>query len=638
MLSVPLNVSDNVPKTGQRLRVFIGTPCYGGMCHSEYANSLLKTRNYLEAKGVSMELCFLINESLIPRGRNTCVAQFLSDPLATHLLFIDSDIVWKPEHIERMLKHNVGVVGGLYPKKNYQWNKLKNLKLDDMNESQIKANLLDYVVNYGNSKRVHNGLIEVSYIGTGFMMIRRDTLLKMIEQYPEYHYNDDVGMLRPDQNKWLYSLFSCPVVNERLLSEDYNFCRLWINMGGKVYADLAIDLSHIGTHKFEGNVLKTLMIKNPTNYKPLIPHQIYEATKGNLVFPDDIEHTITENNLRLHLGNFFANKIPNYPVGRYQGKGIVICAGGKKYLESAFCIVKTIREINKCNLPIEWFYAGEIEISEKQKEFIQSSFSDVKCIDATKVPTFEGHTPPLKLRGYQIKPFSLIACSFEEVILVDADNFPLQDLSKLFEDQTYLNNHALFWGDLWNDWIDHSIYGLLGIDYSAFKEVKDTESGQLIVNKKECWKGLNLAWYFNNHAYFFYKFMVGDKDLYRLAWLKCGYPFKQNFYLPQMVGNIVDQDFHGTSMLHYDMYGHPLFIHCTLDKDIHNLRWKRLMINKKNEWQFVDGTYIKPAESVKRYCNIVKPPETLLRIQKLIQNTNWGGEEPSNVSMEITRN
>ena len=41
---------------------------------------------------------------------------------------------------------------------------------------------------------------------------------------------------------------------KRYLSEDYAFCRLWQNMGGKIYADVLSGMSHYGNYSFRGNV------------------------------------------------------------------------------------------------------------------------------------------------------------------------------------------------------------------------------------------------------------------------------------------------------------------------------------------------------------------------------------------------
>ena len=102
-----------------RAKVLIGTPCYGGMCFVGYVPSVLTSREYLKTKDIQIETCFLTNESLIPRGRNTIVAKFMPDPTFTHLLFIDGDITFNHLAIERSISHDKDIVGALYPKKGY---------------------------------------------------------------------------------------------------------------------------------------------------------------------------------------------------------------------------------------------------------------------------------------------------------------------------------------------------------------------------------------------------------------------------------------------------------------------------------------------------------------------------------------
>ncbi len=82
------------PTTPLKAKVLVGTPCYGGMCFVGYVASLIQAKEYLKTKDIQLETCFLTNESLIPRGRNTIVAKFMTDPTFTHLLFVDGDITF----------------------------------------------------------------------------------------------------------------------------------------------------------------------------------------------------------------------------------------------------------------------------------------------------------------------------------------------------------------------------------------------------------------------------------------------------------------------------------------------------------------------------------------------------------------
>ncbi len=54
--------------------------------------------------------------------------------------------------------------------------------------------------------------------------------------------------------------FPCKVVEESYLTEDYAFCQLWRETGGKVWADLSICLNHEGWHSYPGNPLATFSV------------------------------------------------------------------------------------------------------------------------------------------------------------------------------------------------------------------------------------------------------------------------------------------------------------------------------------------------------------------------------------------
>ena len=42
-----------------------------------------------------------------------------------------------------------------------------------------------------------------------------------------------------------------------LLSEDYHFCELWREHGGKVYANPFVKLEHVGTYTYTGDIIKS---------------------------------------------------------------------------------------------------------------------------------------------------------------------------------------------------------------------------------------------------------------------------------------------------------------------------------------------------------------------------------------------
>jgi hypothetical protein len=241
--------------------VMIGTPCYGGMMHESYLHCFLKTLAEAKEKGYRIHLNSMGNESLITRARNTIVSQFLDRKQLTHLLFIDADIAWQPETITRMLTLDEDVVAGIYPRKTLDWYNIEKYVKDSQNDlKSLEQRMMGYNLNFKNPRHIpmyQGGFVEVLDAATGFMMIKREVILKMIKEYPELKYTTDQNLNgKPYKSDNCYAFFDCMIDpdSNRYLSEDYTFCRRWQKIGGKIYADVASSLTHYGTYHFRGNV------------------------------------------------------------------------------------------------------------------------------------------------------------------------------------------------------------------------------------------------------------------------------------------------------------------------------------------------------------------------------------------------
>src|SRR5271170_1363655 len=122
----------------------IGTPCFGGQVSVNYTASLLKLEKALCAySGVSLKVLFKDGDALITRARASLVAQFLDDPDATHLLFIDADIGFEPEQVLRLLQCGAEMCAAVYPVKRIDWDKVK--KTFDSARPNPAAASLQYV-------------------------------------------------------------------------------------------------------------------------------------------------------------------------------------------------------------------------------------------------------------------------------------------------------------------------------------------------------------------------------------------------------------------------------------------------------------------------------------------------------------
>lgn len=256
--------------------VYILTPCFASLCYVNYVSCLMNTITMFQLYGVELIVEFCRNDSLVSRARNNLVARAMSNPKMTHMIFIDNDITWDPLDILKLVVSDKHIVGGIYPLKNYNWSKLtaspnavgvmiekKNASqfsslIDD--ESMIQYNLLKYNVNYlSTTLNIEKNLTKVKHIATGFMMIQRNVIEKMSAAFPSTKYVDDVNFLKDHENEYAYALFDCGVEEGHYFSEDWLFCHRWTKMGGFVWADISINLTHTGIEDYRGCYLSTII-------------------------------------------------------------------------------------------------------------------------------------------------------------------------------------------------------------------------------------------------------------------------------------------------------------------------------------------------------------------------------------------
>ncbi|WP_115018862.1 glycosyltransferase family 2 protein [Synechococcus sp. UW140] len=204
-------------------------PCYGGQISEVTFTSFVRFIARAPQWGLEWSLDTLVNESLIPRGRNALVARAMHNPRATHLMFLDADIGFDPEYILMLLQEDVEVIGGGYPKKSLP---------------------IDYVINPITDGEADDAKAEVERIGTGFLLLKREVFSRMAEAMPELKYTDDCG-LDPSINQYLYAFFECGLFGEKVfMSEDWLFCNRWRDLGGRIFISKRFALTHVGSYAF----------------------------------------------------------------------------------------------------------------------------------------------------------------------------------------------------------------------------------------------------------------------------------------------------------------------------------------------------------------------------------------------------
>jgi hypothetical protein len=202
-------------------------------------DSLSRIEDDLHDHGIATGRIRITGDSLIQRGRMRLAHRFLKSP-ATHMLFCDGDIeAVDPGCVRKMLATGYDVVAGACPFKNSSGAVVCNLW------PQTHSSLTD-----GAQVSFPHGCIEVMDAGTGFMLISREALFRMMQAHPELlHWSRDAG----DWGEPLWALFDTGIVDGVYQSEDFMFCRLWQGMGEKVYVYVPATFRHWGEHGYEGS-------------------------------------------------------------------------------------------------------------------------------------------------------------------------------------------------------------------------------------------------------------------------------------------------------------------------------------------------------------------------------------------------
>ena len=170
-----------------RPKIYIATPFYELKGFSPYIRSLVETTRILTASGVDWVFMDLNGDSYVHRARNSMCMNFLNDPWATDLFFIDSDMAWDPDSFIRILFRPEPIIGGTYPVKNKweMWTSKPVIVSPEKDPHFVGIALPD-----------GGKLVTAFQLAGGFLRIKRSVLEKFVEYYPTHRYKDT----NPDPN------------------------------------------------------------------------------------------------------------------------------------------------------------------------------------------------------------------------------------------------------------------------------------------------------------------------------------------------------------------------------------------------------------------------------------------------------
>ena len=213
-------------------KLFLAMPVYRVMDVYTVQSLMKLLAEQMTKQEFGLAIKMHVGECPIGRARNDLTQEFL-DSDCTDMLFIDSDINFSYEQVKKILFNNEDIIGGFYTKKQ---------------EGHVApvCNTLDTI-----STPREDGLVEVKFMGTGFLKISRKALEVMRQEKPELAYTCDRDGVTTKFDFWRMGVaHDCVTGMKRWLSEDWQFCQFAIECGFKIWADASILVQHSGQAMF----------------------------------------------------------------------------------------------------------------------------------------------------------------------------------------------------------------------------------------------------------------------------------------------------------------------------------------------------------------------------------------------------
>ncbi|KAL4106654.1 hypothetical protein PRIC1_004701 [Phytophthora ramorum] len=231
-------------------------------------------------------------------------------------------------------------------------------------------------------------------------------------------------------------------------------------------------------------------------------------------------------------------------------------------LSSVYSTVRLLRSSN-CSLPVELWYL--------EKEMGANPLNDSHLLQS-----LVNEYGPISLRGiaegdvdgFNSKVYALAHSELDQVLFLDADNSPVKDPTYLFTAPEFVQSGAIFWPDFW-----HPMNTIFNVNKQSllwelvgtpFVDMFEQESGQLLIDRRRATVALEIVQFLalrKPDHFERFKLLHGDKDLFRLAWLKTNTSFHMIQTPAAAAGMVKGKQFCGMTMVQHDPQGEVLFLH-----------------------------------------------------------------------------
>ena len=273
-------------------------------------------------------------------------------------------------------------------------------------------------------------------------------------------------------------------------------------------------------------------------------------------------------------------------------RGLVSTAGGR-YLPVFVISLRMLRR-QGTSLPMEVFLADDDEYEQEICNKVLPKLN-AKCVVLSKI--LEAVPHETEISHYQYKVFAMLFSSFEDVLFLDSDAFPIRDAEQLFTSEPFPSYGMVTWPDFWASSASPLLYEISGQPVPRMDLRQSTESGELLLAKKTHSRSLLLATYYNYYGPKLYYPLFsqgapgeGDKETFIAAATALNESFYQTSESVRPVGHTKQSNnqFAGTAMVQHD--------------PIEDYR-----LTSQNLWRIKDTSVAKAPRPFFLHCNFPRP-------------------------------
>ena len=211
--------------------IYLGLLSYNNFLCPSFNAALLNTVKTLRDYGYFVDGGVIVGCAYIQAGRNILVDQFRQSQCDT-FVFLDDDLSWQPDDFIKLIETPGRVVAGAYRKK----------------QDEIEYAVNSQIGKHGIPLTRSDGCILAKGVATGFLKIERSVFDVIEKATPQLQYGK------------FHDFFPQGVDNNIWVGEDYAFCNLWLNTGGKIWIVPDINLTHYSKNQgYPGNYHEYLM-------------------------------------------------------------------------------------------------------------------------------------------------------------------------------------------------------------------------------------------------------------------------------------------------------------------------------------------------------------------------------------------